>query len=144
MSDQPLVLVDDPAPQVRRLTLNRPEKRNALSNRLRSELFEALHAGDRDADVHVMIIRGAGTCFSAGYDLRPDPADPQPWFTTGGDGQWPRHVVAGWFDIWARPQGSRFAGRGEFDAAVELTADGEQTHIGRNGRYPICHLFLHS
>jgi enoyl-CoA hydratase/carnithine racemase len=37
-----LLLIDDPAPQVRRLTLNRPEKRNALSNELRGEVFAAL------------------------------------------------------------------------------------------------------
>ena len=46
--DQPLVLVDDPAPRVRRLTLNRPEKRNAISNALRTELYDALHEADRD------------------------------------------------------------------------------------------------
>jgi enoyl-CoA hydratase len=137
MSDQPLVLVDDPAPQVRRLTLNRPEKRNALSNRLRGELFEALHAGDRDADVHVMIIRGAGTCFSAGYDLRPDPADPQPWFTAGGDGQWPRHVVAGWFDIWdlatpviAQVHGWCLAGGSELATACDLIYVADDAQIG--------------
>ena len=64
-----LILVDDPAGGVRRITLNRPEKRNALSNALRGELFEALHAADADEAVHVTIIRGAGKCFSAGYEL---------------------------------------------------------------------------
>ena len=34
--DYTVVLVDDPAPHVRRITLNRPEKRNALDNALRS------------------------------------------------------------------------------------------------------------
>ena len=41
-----LVLIDEPLPSVRRLTLNRPEKRNALSNALRggrSGRFGALH-----------------------------------------------------------------------------------------------------
>ena len=59
MTEQ-LVLVDDPAEGVRRITLNRPEKRNALSNALRGQLFEALHAADADTAVHVTIIRGAG------------------------------------------------------------------------------------
>ena len=40
--DSPLVLVDDPADGIRRITLNRPEKRNALSNRLRTQLFQAM------------------------------------------------------------------------------------------------------
>ncbi|MCR9097154.1 MAG: hypothetical protein NXI30_23270 [bacterium] len=48
MSDDsaPLVLEDDPRPFVRRLTLNRPKKHNALSNPLRGELFDALHRAD--------------------------------------------------------------------------------------------------
>ena len=39
------ILVDDPRPRVRRITLNRPEKRNALNNRLRAEVFEVLEQG---------------------------------------------------------------------------------------------------
>ena len=56
--------MDDPAPRVRRLTLNRPDKRNAISNALRVELYDALHAADRDPGVGVTVIRGAGPCFS--------------------------------------------------------------------------------
>src|SRR5690348_14496789 len=69
MAGEPLLLIDDPRPHVRRLTLNRPEKRNALSNELRGEIFAALKAADRDDAVRVTIIRGSGFCFSAGYDL---------------------------------------------------------------------------
>ena len=69
MADEPILLTDDPAPHVRRITLNRPAKRNALSNALRGAIFAALEAGDADPEVRVMILRGAGTCFSSGYDL---------------------------------------------------------------------------
>ena len=52
-----------------RITLNRPEKLNALSLKLQSELSEALWEADNDNAVHCAIIRGAGRAFSAGYDL---------------------------------------------------------------------------
>ncbi len=54
-----------------RITLNRPEKRNALSVDLLRELNEALWEADNDKAVHSVILRGAGSCFSAGYDLTP-------------------------------------------------------------------------
>ena len=67
--DYTVILVDEPAPHVRRVTLNRPEKRNALNHALRGQLLHALQQGDLDPDVRVMIVRGAGPSFSAGYDL---------------------------------------------------------------------------
>jgi len=69
---QDTVLVDTPSTHVRRLTLNRPDKRNALSHALRSRLFELLREADADPEVRVVIIRGAGKSFSAGYDLAQD------------------------------------------------------------------------
>ena len=54
-----------------RITLNRAEKRNALSVPLLEELNAALWEADNDKDVHCVILRGAGSCFSAGYDLTP-------------------------------------------------------------------------
>ena len=51
------------------ITLNRPQKRNALNHALRGAIIHALQEGDADPDVRVMILRGAGKCFSAGYDL---------------------------------------------------------------------------
>ncbi|MCH2184630.1 crotonase/enoyl-CoA hydratase family protein [Myxococcota bacterium] len=52
-----------------RITLNRPEKRNALSDDLLRDLEEALWEADDDTRVHAVIIRGAGSSFCAGYDL---------------------------------------------------------------------------
>jgi enoyl-CoA hydratase len=52
-----------------RITLNRPEKLNALTLKLLTELHEAVWEADNDRDIHCLIIRGAGRAFSAGYDL---------------------------------------------------------------------------
>ena len=137
MSQYQFILVDDPRPNVRRITLNRPEKRNALNNQLRGELFDALEAADRDAEVHVSIIRGAGSCFSAGYDLGSNNAVEQPFFTAGGDGSWPRHVVDGAFRIWdlakpviAQVHGYCLAGGSELMSACDLCYVSEDAQIG--------------
>ena len=99
-SGEPVILVDEPSPGVRRVTMNRPEKRNALFHPLRGAILEALVAHDRDADVRVTIIRGAGPSFSAGYDLGGGNVGHEyPYYTPGGEGQWPRHVTEGWMSI---------------------------------------------
>ena len=51
------------------LTLNRPEKRNALSSALVEALHQALEAADLDAEVRVVVLSGAGKDFCAGADL---------------------------------------------------------------------------
>lgn len=137
MSARELLLVDDPAPGVRRLTLNRPEKRNALDNALRGALFEALEAFDRDAGARVAIVRGAGACFSAGYDLASNNAEGMPYATAPGDGFWPRHVVEGWFRIWdlakpviAQVHGWCLAGGSELAAACDLVYCADDAQIG--------------
>lgn len=133
-----LILADDPAPHIRRLTLNRPEKRNALSNDLRRDLYAALEAADRDSVIRVIIIRGAGTCFSAGYDLSAEGAQqPLPFHTAGGSGQWARHVVEGCFRIWdlakpviAQVHGWCLAGGSELMAACDLAYVADDAQIG--------------
>jgi hypothetical protein len=60
-----------------------------------------LQAADLVPDVHVMIVRGAGTSFSAGYDLGGgNEGHDYPHFTSPGEGQWPRHVTETWMGIW--------------------------------------------
>ena len=54
-----------------RITLNRPDKRNALSIKLVEELRTALWEADDDKSVHCVILKGAGSSFCAGYDLTP-------------------------------------------------------------------------
>lgn len=76
MSDQnpdaePVLLIDDIGP-VRRLTMNRPGALNALSGELLDALSEAVRDAGRDDSVSVVIVRGAGRAFCAGYDLNED------------------------------------------------------------------------
>jgi enoyl-CoA hydratase len=132
-----LVLADDPAPRVRRLTLNRPTKRNALSHSLRSQLFDHLRIADADDDIRVVIIRGAGPCFSAGYDLAQDPNEPHPWPISPADGAWARHVLAGWFEmmdlstpIIAQVHGFCLAGGTELATACDLVYVAHDAQIG--------------
>ncbi len=65
-SENVLLLHDD---GVARITLNRPEKRNALSLELMSELIALLRAVASEPSTRVVVIEGAGPAFSAGHDL---------------------------------------------------------------------------
>lgn len=133
-----VILVDDPTPGVRRITLNRPEKRNALFHPLRGEILEALRDADQDDAVHVSIVRGAGKAFSAGYDLGGgNEGLEMPFFTAGGDGQWPRHVTEGWMSIWdlakpviAQVHGYCLAGGSELASGCDLIYVAEDAQIG--------------
>jgi enoyl-CoA hydratase/carnithine racemase len=60
---------------VARITLNRPEKLNALSAGLVDELEAALRRAVADEEVKVVVVTGAGRAFSAGYDLGEEVAD---------------------------------------------------------------------
>jgi len=61
-----LVRRDGPAATV---TLNRPEKRNALSLELMEELISALEQLGAEPEVRAIVVEGAGPAFSAGHDL---------------------------------------------------------------------------
>jgi len=63
-----LVITEDRG-ATRHVVLNRPEKRNAMSQALLLELGDALRAAGDDASVHCVVLRGEGPVFSAGVDL---------------------------------------------------------------------------
>lgn len=63
----PVLVHDDGA--VRTVTLNRPEKRNAIDLDLRLALADAIEAADADADVRVIVLTGAGPAFCSGGDI---------------------------------------------------------------------------
>jgi enoyl-CoA hydratase len=71
MADYENILYERLGPEDRlaRITLNRPDKLNALSQDLLREFEHALREAEDDPSVRVVIVRGAGRAFSAGYDI---------------------------------------------------------------------------
>ena len=77
--------------------------------------------------MRVSIVRGAGPCFSSGYDLKSDLGANQPYFTPNVGLQWARHVSEGWMSLWdlAKPviamiHGYAMAGGLELAGACDL------------------------
>jgi methylglutaconyl-CoA hydratase len=66
----PVVLVEKQTPQVTLVTLNRPERRNALTIELMSELTAAIENAGAEPGQRILILRGAGKAFCTGLDLQ--------------------------------------------------------------------------
>ena len=140
MTDFQHILLDEPLHGVSRITLNRPNSRNALNNTLRSEIYGTLEANDNDPAVKVTILRGAGKAFCAGYDLKGNNSQNQPFHTSPGDGNWARHVVDGFFRVWdlakpviAQVHGYCLAGGTELATSCDLVYVANDAQIG----YPV-------
>lgn len=56
-------------PRIARITLNRPERLNAIAQDMPREIREAVAWAESDDEVHVIVLDGAGRAFCAGYDL---------------------------------------------------------------------------
>jgi len=130
------------------ITLNRPEKLNALGNELRGEMFDALKEAEADRSVGVIVIRGAGRAFSAGYDLNPSSPEGSPYVSprsnmpdTGtthpAHYDWSRHAVMANFLIWelaklvvAQIHGYCLAGGTELASICDFRIVAEDTQIG--------------
>jgi enoyl-CoA hydratase/carnithine racemase len=63
------LLLDEPAESVARLTLNRPDSRNALDHETLNGLADAMPTLDRGIEIRCVVLTGAGGIFSAGYDI---------------------------------------------------------------------------
>lgn len=132
------------------ITLNRPEKLNALSNNLRGEMIHAMKEAEANADVGVIVLRANGRAFCSGYDLSPSmrAADdsayvhyasglPDTGTTHPGTGQWARHVVMTNWQIWelakpviAQVHGYCLAGGTELASICDLRIVAEDAQIG--------------
>lgn len=140
--------IDGPVAYV---TLNRPEKMNALSNNLRGELVHALKEAEFDPAVSVIVIRGAGRTFSAGYDIgggmnapegsryvHPRTGRPDVGSTRPGPSEWALHVnETNWQAIWenykpviAQVHGYCLAGGTELATICDFRIVAEDAIIG--------------
>src|SRR5881394_4066826 len=66
----PVVLIEKESPQINVVTLNRPERRNALTLELLTELCAAINVASEQPEQRVLILRGAGAAFCTGLDLK--------------------------------------------------------------------------
>jgi enoyl-CoA hydratase len=145
---------------VARVTLNRPECRNAISPTMRNELIDIVEACAQDFSVNVVIIRGAGKAFCAGYDVARPADDP------GHDGAAaqacvPRraletiNMARGWSRIWNAPvpviaqiHGHCLAGGTDLALHCDLVIAAEDATIGfpalRMGGTPPTSMWLYN
>ena len=132
MSGATSVVLREATPWGVRLTLNRPDKLNAISAELRNALSEAIEAAGTDPSVRVVVIRGAGRAFCSGYDLS-EAAPPDAW-------SW-REVLAedveATLAIWRCPKpviaqvhGYALAGGLEVAMACDLIVAAEDAQLG--------------
>ena len=125
--------------KIARLTLNRPAKLNALSQGLQADLDAAFREIDEDDSVSVLIVRGAGRAFCAGYDLTPPPAgaEPQRRRSISQDRWRLRQLINRWYNLWtlrkpviAQVHGYCLAGGNELVGACDLVVAAEDAQFG--------------
>jgi enoyl-CoA hydratase len=80
-------------PPLATITLNRPDKRNALSHALRLELVDAVSEIEADDAISVAILTGAGSVFCAGFDLSEFKQDPSAFAEIVGQGEAPEGSI---------------------------------------------------
>ena len=88
--------------RVGRITLDRPEKLNALSTELQTEIVAAAKEAEADPDIHALLLRGRGRAFCAGYDITPTAARgaEREKRTIRSDISRMEEMVARWNTIW--------------------------------------------
>jgi methylglutaconyl-CoA hydratase len=128
--DADLLLVDDSDPAVGILTLNRPDKRNALNVALIEQLTAAVKRADGEPARRVLILRASGPVFCAGLDLG-EAADP------ASAGRSAEALAALYLTICQSPlvtitaaQGAAYGGGAGLLAACDFVVAGEDLHVG--------------
>ncbi|MGH8014313.1 MAG: enoyl-CoA hydratase-related protein [Candidatus Binataceae bacterium] len=100
MSSYETVVYEKVEDKIFRLTLNRPEKLNAMSPKLLKEFDQVMDEFENDQEASVLIIRGAGRAFCAGYDLQ-GTQQPGSGFTVSSDRVNLQRIVERWQRLWS-------------------------------------------
>lgn len=69
MTYETIIYKVSPSEGIAWVTMNRPEKRNAINKQMIMEMSEAFRTAEKDERIKVIIFSGEGPCFSAGHDL---------------------------------------------------------------------------
>jgi enoyl-CoA hydratase len=127
--------------KIARITLNLPDTRNALSFALRAEMVAALKLAERDDDVSVVLLDGAGPIFCSGYDLKGS-AVPEGGFISEKNfdrwsDQYARHAIKDWLTIWdlmkpvvCKVHGACFAGGAEVMSLCDIVFAANNARLG--------------
>jgi len=125
------------------ITLNRPDRLNAIDTVMPGEIRAAVEQADMDADVHVIVVAGAGRAFCAGYDLKAFAEDPDNVYTQAmpwdpiSDYRFMHRCTENFMSLWrcskptiARVQGHAVAGGSDIAMCCDLIVMGEDARIG--------------
>jgi enoyl-CoA hydratase len=143
--------------RVLRITINRPDRRNALSRKVQTDLIDAVEGAANDAGIHAVIIRGAGKSFCSGYDVSPSG---EAGHAAAAQVSLPRRAVEtvnmarGWSRIWNAPiavvaqvHGHCLAGGTDLALHCDLVVTAEDAVIGfpalRMGGTPPTNMWLY-
>lgn len=98
-------LIVEEESRITTITLNRPQRMNALNLEMLKELERALAAADEDKNTRVIVIKGAGKAFCGGYDLDMQPFTGPARPNVHEIRKWLHKTVSRWFEIvWNHPK----------------------------------------
>lgn len=128
--------------RVATIVLNRPERLNAILPYVTpQELESAVREANADAEVRVIVLKGAGTSFCAGFDMefvgsRSDGPDGEPW-DPYQDVKWTTSTCASWMSMWrgakpviAQVRGWCVAGGTDMALCCDIIIAAEDAHFG--------------
>src|SRR3954468_14343610 len=125
----PVLLIEKQSPEITTLTLNRPERRNALTIELMTELASAIEDASRDAQQRILILRGAGKAFCTGLDLQ-EAAKQDPHQTAEAVARTLLAVAETRLVTIALVHGAAVAGGAGIMSACDFVVAAERTKIG--------------